>query len=131
VDPEASNDWSNNWVLRGIAVLYLEKAKKEPVYADECVRQAMFYAEKRLPFEVDDISALRDLASFAEAAGDVSGNQRCAQYQKTIKVLQQLQAALRDRRSVAPKEEAFVVPRKDTSAEYVLTVEDIDASSKV
>jgi len=120
-------DRTNDWVFRGIAVSYLEKAKKEPVRADECVRQAMFYEEKHLPFAVDDISALRDLASFAEVAGDVSGNQRCAQYDKAIKVLQQLEDALRERRTVAPKEEVFVAPRKGTSAEYVLTVEDIDA----
>lgn len=118
---------SNDWIFRHIALLCLEKARKDSGHADEYIRRAMLYRDKALPFESDSISSLRDVALFSEAGGDLSASQRCVHYRNAIKLLEHLGDVLRERRAVAPKEEAFVAPRQGTSAEYVLTVEDINA----
>jgi len=117
---------SNAWMFTLIARLCLQGAKAESGRADEYVTQAMLYRDKALRFESDNPSGLRDLAWLSEAGGDLSATQRCVQYRNAIKILAHLAEVLRERRAVAPKQEAFVAPRQGTPAEYVLTVEEID-----
>ncbi len=120
------NSDSNVWIFTLIARLYLQRAKAESGHADEYVTQAMLYRDKALPFESDNISGLRDLALLSEAGGDLSASQRCVQYRNSLKLLEHLGDVLRERQAVAPKQEVLA-PRQGTSAEYVLTVEDINA----
>jgi hypothetical protein len=121
------NSESNVELYRLISQLYLERAKADSGHADDYVRQAMLYRDKMLPFESNNIYGLRYLESLSEAGGDLSESQRCVQYRNAMKLLEHLTNMLREQRTVAPKEKAFAVPRKGTAAEYVLTVEDIDA----
>jgi len=114
-------------IYKLISQLYLERAKADSGHADDYVRQAMLYRDKLLPFESNNVYGLRYLGSLSETGGDLSEAQRCVQYRNAIKLLEHLTGMLREQRTVAPKEKAFVVPRKGTAAEYVLTVEDIDA----
>ena len=121
------NSKSNVEVYKVICLLYLERAKSDSGYANDYVRQAMLYRDKLLPSESNDVDGLRYLAALSEAGGDLSEAQRCVQYRNAITLLEHLTDVLREQRTVAPKEKAFVLPRKGTAAEYVLTVEDIDA----
>jgi hypothetical protein len=120
------NSESNVPIYTLTSRLYLQRTKVDGGHAEEYVRQAMLYRDKALPFESDNVYGLRDLALLSKAGGDLSASQRCVQYRNAIKLLERLGDVLRERRVVAPKEEAFVAPRQGTSAEYVLTVEDID-----
>lgn len=121
------NDESSVRIYMLISGLYLRRAQLDKTHADEYVSRAMLYRDKMLPLDSNTVYGLCELAALSEAGGDLSEVQRCVQYRNTIRFWDHLTKMLREQRAVAPREGAFTVPRKGTSAEYVLTVEDIDS----
>lgn len=109
---EHPNDGSNDLVFRQIALLYLEKAKKDSGHADEYADRAILYRDKALPLASDatlgwrSMAGVRDLALISESAADLSAKQRCPQYQNAIKLLERLAVLLKEQQ-VAPRGAGF------------------------
>jgi hypothetical protein len=94
---------SNDQVFGRIALLFLEKAKKDDLNRDKYITQAIEYRDKTLPVASDttlgwySVGALQDSALISEYAGDISDTQRCVQYRNALRILQRLTYLVQDK----------------------------------
>lgn len=86
-DKNPDADW-NDWIYAKVAELYLVRAKNDAAHREEYANQAIFYADKAFRSASNDGLESEMLAPLFEAAGDLSTNQRCAQYQRAVNLLQ-------------------------------------------
>jgi tetratricopeptide (TPR) repeat protein len=111
------NDGSNDQIFGRIALLYVDKAKKDPRNREQFLREAVRYRDKMLPVAGDStlgwysMGGLLDAALISEAVGDVSSEQQCVQYRNALKLLEQLRYSLKDKQEEisdkAAKQDAF------------------------
>ena len=86
------NDPTDEMVYQQIADVYLIRAQKDHEQREEWVTKAISYIEKSLSFNSKDkdtagVYLFQDARSF-ESAGDLSGNKKCAYYDKARKLLE-------------------------------------------
>lgn len=78
-------------VYQQIAVVYLIRARKDEALREQWVSKAISYTEKALSLnskerDVAGVHLFQEALSF-ESAGDLSGTERCAHYQRAKKLL--------------------------------------------
>jgi len=121
---------SNDQVFERIALLYLEKAKKDDRNRDTYVSEAIEYRDKMLPIALDDalgwysMSALLDSALLSEDAGDLAASQRCVQYKTALRLLDRLEYSLHD------KQERFSSAAGSTKDAFGYTFDDVQRVRK-
>jgi len=86
------NDQSDETVYQEIAMVYLIRAQKDREHRDEWVSRGISYTEKSLSLNSKDkdiagVHLLQDARAF-ESAGDLSGDKKCAYYEKARKLLE-------------------------------------------
>jgi len=86
------NDPTDEIVYQQIADVYLVRAQKDHDQREEWVTKAVSYVEKSLSFNSKDkdtagVHLFQDARAF-ESAGDVSGDKKCAYYDKARKLLE-------------------------------------------
>ncbi|SRR5579883_1129405 len=86
------NDPTDEIVYQEIAMVYLVRAQKDHDQREEWVSKAVSYVEKSLSFNSKDkdtagVHLFQDARSF-ESAGDLSGDKKCAYYDKARKLLE-------------------------------------------
>ena len=86
------NDPTDEVVYQQIADVYLIRAQKDHDQREEWVTKAVSYVEKSLSFNSKDkdtagVHLFQDARAF-ESAGDLSGDKKCAYYDKARKLLE-------------------------------------------
>ena len=73
-------------IQQQIAMVYLQRAEKEPGLRDRWAREAVFYAEKSLEDDVQPkFLLLHEAGGIFEIAGDLSASERCEYYARAMK----------------------------------------------
>jgi len=82
----ALKEGRDGFIQQQIAMVYLQRAEKEPGLRDRWAREAVFYAEKSLEDDVQPKFLLLDEAGgIFEMAGDLSTSQSCEYYARALK----------------------------------------------
>lgn len=129
------NDGANDQIFGRIALLYVDKAKKDRRNGEQFLTEAVRYRDKMLPVAGDStlgwysMGVLLDSALISEAVGDVSSEQQCVQYGNALKLLERLTYSLKDKQeeisNKAAKHDAFGY----TSADVQRLLEEVNTAT--